>query len=132
MNKKLKVLEELISYSIFGVLTTIVNIAIFMLLDNLKIPYAIGTIIAWFISVLFAFYTNKKYVFKSNDNSKEAITKEVIAFYSSRVLSLLVDLVLMVLFVNIIGFSNLLSKIISNVVVIIINYLLSKLFIFKK
>lgn len=124
-------LREIITYAIFGILTTIVNIVTFMLLDNISVSYSIGTIIAWFVSVLFAFYTNKKYVFKSNNNSKEVITKEVTSFYGSRVLSLLVDLGLMFLFINIIGFSNLLSKIIANIVVVIINYVLSKLFIFK-
>lgn len=132
MDNKIKMLKELISYGIFGVLTTVVNIVIFMLLDRLAIPYSIGTIIAWFISVLFAFYTNKKYVFKSNNTSTEAITKEVTAFYSSRILSLFIDLGLMFLLINILGLSNLISKILSNIVVIVVNYILSKLFIFKK
>lgn len=132
MNSKIKMLKELISYGIFGVLTTIINIVVFFLLDKLLIPYTISTVIAWFISVLFAFYTNKKYVFKSSDNSKQALTKEVTAFYSSRILSLLIDLGLMSLLINLLGINNLISKLISNVVVIVVNYILSKLFIFKK
>lgn len=132
MNNKIKMLKELISYGIFGVLTTIINIVVFFLLDKLLIPYTISTVIAWFISVLFAFYTNKKYVFKSSDNSKQALTKEVTAFYSSRILSLLIDLGLMSLLINLLGINNLISKLISNVVVIVVNYILSKLFIFKK
>lgn len=132
MNNKIKMLKELISYGIFGVLTTIINIVVFFLLDKLLIPYTISTVIAWFISVLFAFYTNKKYVFKSNENSTQAISKEIITFYSSRILSLLIDLGLMSLLINLLGINHLISKLLSNIVVIVINYILSKFFIFKK
>lgn len=132
MNNKMKMLKELISYGIFGVLTTIINIVVFFLLDKLKVPYTVGTVIAWFISVLFAFYTNKKYVFKSESTSKEVMTKEVTAFYGSRVLSLFIDLGLMFLLINILVLGNLISKILSNIVVVVVNYILSKLFIFKK
>ncbi len=130
---KIKVLyikyKEVINYLIFGVLTTLINIISFDILVHLSIDWKISNIIAWIISVLFAYITNKLYVFESK---KQNIIKELFSFISFRLLSLVFDLVGMYIFIEILHVDNLISKVIMNVVVVILNYLFSKLFIFKK
>jgi putative flippase GtrA len=122
--------EEAIPYLIFGILTTIVNIiAYFILLELFNINYLISNIIAWFVSVLFAYITNRKWVFKSkNDN----ILLEMNLFFGSRLLSGIIDSGLMILFINFMAISDVISKFIVQIIVIIANYILSKWVIFKK
>ena len=126
----IKKYRELILYGIFGVLTTIVNILVYYICSNLlHIHYLISTIIAWVISVLFAYTTNRKFVFESKNKN---IVKEIISFFSFRILSGIIDVAIMYIFVDIFKWDDLIVKILSNVVVIILNYIFSKLFIFKK
>lgn len=131
MSGKVKLLNELINYIFFGVLTTIVNIFTFVLLEKAGLHYIVNNFIAWGISVLFAFHTNKKFVFKSSSNNTELIIKEISTFYGSRIFSLIIDMSLMFLLINMLSVDTLISKLIVNVVVIIINYVLSKIFVFK-
>ena len=136
MNKSIKLYKkykEIILYLIFGVLTTVINIVSFFLCSNiLQIDYKISNVISWFMSVLFAFITNKTIVFESKDKNKRETTKEIIFFFIARILSLIVDMGLMIIMVDIIKSNTLISKIIVNIVIIIINYILSKFLIFKK
>lgn len=121
-------MKEIINYLIFGVGTTIINILTFGLLNYTGIDFRICNLIAWVISVLFAFYTNKKYVFHSNNDTK----KEEIYFFISRIISLGIEMVLLMLLIDIFIINNLIAKIITNILIVIINYLLSKFVIFKK
>jgi putative flippase GtrA len=124
--------KEIISYLFFGVLTTIVNFAAYLLLtDILIVHYTIATVASWFIAVLFAFITNKIYVFKSK-GSMQSMAKELTSFIFFRVLSLGIDLGLMIIFVSALKFDDLTSKIAVNIVIVIINYVLSKFVIFTK
>lgn len=121
--------KEIINYLIFGVLTTLVNIIVFEISANwIHIHYLVSNIIAWFLSVLFAYITNRKYVFESND---QEIGKEMAKFFSSRLATLGLDMVIMWLLVDILTANNLLAKIIANVLVVIGNYVLSKLIVFN-
>ncbi len=124
----MKQIKEIFFYLLFGGLTTLVNILSFSVFDTLSLPTALSTIIAWFISVLFAFITNKKYVFESNNN----IFKELFAFFSCRAFSGLFDLAVMLVFVDVFKYPTMIIKIISNIVVIIMNYFFSKFLIFGK
>ena len=125
--------KEVILYLIFGVLTTILNIVVFWLCnDILKIEYKISNVVAWILSVIFAFITNKLIVFESKSKSKEETTKEAISFVMARLFSLIVDMILMILMIDILKVNSLIAKIISNVVVVIINYVFSKFIVFKK
>ena len=125
--------KELILYLVFGVLTTIVNIVSFWLCnDILGVEYKICNIVAWILSVVFAFITNKTIVFESKNKSKENTTKEAISFFVSRLFSLAIDMVLMILMIDILKMNSLVAKIISNVVVVIINYVFSKFIVFRK
>ena len=135
MTEKIRTLykkyEEFILYVFFGGLTTVVNIVVFWLFaDAIKIHYLIANMAAWVASVLFAYVTNRKWVFKSK-NPK--ILKEFLGFASSRVSTLIMDIVIMWLTVNVIGMNYWIAKIfISSVIVTIANYVFSKLLIFKK
>lgn len=125
----LEKLREVSAYLIFGVLTTLVNIISFYIFDNLlNINYLIANIISWFLSIIFAYITNKKYVFK---NHKKDNFKTFILFISSRLTTLLLDMLFMILLIEKIQLSELNSKIIVQIMVVIINYLLSKLIVFK-
>ena len=125
--------EEIINYLIFGVLTTLVSvITYFIFAKILNINYLISNIIAFITSVLFAFITNKLYVFKSKDKSKNKVIKELISFISSRLFSFGVEMIIMYILVSIMKIDDMLVKLINQVVVVILNYVLSKLFVFKK
>lgn len=125
MNKK-----EVISYLIFGILTTLVNIVVYTICDDvLQIQYLISNAISWIVSVLFAYFTNRKYVFESHNSS---IINELVKFIGARVSTGIMDMLLMWLFVDVLSVQSMISKIIVNVVVVILNYLFSKLFVFQE
>ena len=128
MFKKFFKKKEIILYLIFGVLTTIVNIVAFFVCDKIKLPTALSTVIAWILSVSFAFITNKTLVFKSTSNK---LFKEFSSFITSRLFTGLLDLAIMVIFVDLLHLEGIPVKIISNVVVIVLNYVLSKWCVFK-
>lgn len=129
----MKKYKEVISYLIFGVLTTIVNILAYELFTKIfHVDYLVSTVIAWVISVAFAYVTNKIFVFESKTNTKIEILKEITSFVGFRLLSGIMDIVFMYITVDIFSFNDSLMKIASNVVVVVLNYLFSKLFIFKK
>ena len=124
--------KEVLAYLFFGGCTTLVNIISFILLRLLNIDIYVSNGIAWFISVLFAFITNKLFVFESKGKGLRKSIIECIYFFGCRILSLVFDMGLMFLLINILGCNEVISKIISNIFVIIINYFFSKLIIFKK
>ena len=137
--KKIKELylkyKELINYLIFGVLTTVVSLGtyyllVFTILDaNNPIELQIANIISWITCVTFAYITNKKYVFAPTNKS---LIREMIEFYASRIASLFIDMGFMFLFVSVLKFNDTVIKMIGQVVIITINYILSKLIVFKK
>ena len=121
--------EELWNYLIVGALTTIVSILSYGICSKLlSIEYVISNIISWIFAVMFAYFTNRWFVF----HSKNKIFKEFISFTASRLLTLLLDTGLMILFVELLTIDDLLSKIIVQVVIVIANYIISKLIVFKK
>ncbi len=127
--------QEIINYLIVGVLTTIVSLAtyyicVLTLLDpNKAIELQIANIISWIIAVLFAFVTNKIFVFKSKNKK---LFKEFASFVSARVLTLLLDMLIMFVMVTALGINDKVSKLVVQVVVTILNYVFSKIFVFKK
>ena len=106
MKELLMKYKEIIMYLVFGVFTTVVNIVVYFLsAELLHINYLISNALAWFLSVLFAYITNRKYVFESNSQN---ILKEAVSF-----------------------FNDVIAKVIVNVIVVVLNYVLSKLVVFK-
>ena len=123
--------KEIIKYLIFGILTTLVNILCFYILDKLNIDIYINNTISWIVSVIFAFITNKLYVFESKSLDIKTIFKEGTSFLGARIFSYFVDMGTIYLLFDGLKINKLISKIVSNIIVIIINYIFSK-FIFKK
>ncbi|ALS38571.1 putative flippase GtrA [Enterococcus rotai] len=125
--------KEVISYLVFGVATTIVNILVFFLCkDVLGIDYKISNTIGWFLSVLFAFFTNKYFVFASNHEDFGSFVREMLLFYWYRILSFVVDMALMILMIEVLHISEFWAKMVTQVAVVVLNYFFSKFFIFKK
>lgn len=127
--------KEIINYLIFGVLTTVVSlvtyyICVFTVLDpDNAIQLQSANVISWIISVAFAYITNRKFVFESNEENK---IKEATKFVTSRIATLLMDMVIMCVGVTTLKFNDKIMKLVSQVVVIVMNYILSKLIVFKK
>lgn len=122
--------KEPILYLVFGGLTTLVNIITYFICYNIaSLSNVISTIIAWLLSVIFAFITNKIYVFESKSKS---IIVELASFFICRLGTGILDLGIMYFTVDILNWNALLMKIVSNIIVIILNYIFSKLVIFKK
>lgn len=125
--------REVMRYLVFGVLTTIINIVAYAVFYyGLKVPNLISNIIAWILSVIVAYLTNKGYVFHSEANTGKEILKEVSSFFASRIATLGIDELIMYIGVNLLNLNGTIMKIISNIVVIILNFIFSKLFVFKK
>lgn len=141
--------KELIVYVIFGGLTTVVNLASFYMLEALfgngENSYLINNAIAWFIAVIFAYVTNKLFVFESRSWDMKIVGKEVVEFFGARVFSFLIEEAGLWLFVDILDFGKLsykilgfnitgglIAKLILAVIVVILNYFFSKFVIFKK
>ena len=127
--------KEIINYLIVGALTTVVSLIIYYVCvftflnpDN-AIELQIANILSWIAGVTFAYFTNRKYVFKSENENK---LQESAKFVSSRITTLLLDMLIMWLGVTLLGLNDKIIKIISQILVIIGNYVLSKLFVFKK
>ena len=124
--------QALIIYGVFGVLTTAVNIAVYYVCYHvLTIPNLASTATAWFFAVIFAFITNKIWVFDSKSFRMKIIIYELITFFSCRILTGLLDMLIMFIAVDVMLWNELLWKIVSNVLVIILNFVASKLIIFK-
>lgn len=144
--------KEMILYVVFGGLTTLVNIVVYGLMyDYAGFSNVISTVAAWILSVLFAYITNKLFVFESKTFTFEVLRAEIPSFFLCRLATGLMDLAIMYLFVDVdvlglngfqlslnLGFYvlvikyHMIVKIISNIIVIILNYVASKLIIFKR
>lgn len=125
--------KDIIPYAIFGVLTTLVNIVAYWLFAHpLRLSVMASTVMAWICSVLFAYITNRKWVFHSEAMGSAAILKEMISFFACRLLTGVVDWLCMLIFVDLLYWNDMVIKIGANVLVIILNYVASKLVIFKK
>ena len=125
--------QEGMRYLIFGALTTIVNIVSYAVLYYLfHISNGVSNVWAWIIGATFAYITNKLYVFNSKVNTKMELFKEIVYFYGCRLLTLVIDEGIMIFTVDKLGWNALLMKIIANIIVIILNFVFSKILIFKK
>ena len=127
--------KEVINYLIVGALTTAVSLSVYYLcvltlLDPQNpIQLQIANVISWIAAIMFAYFMNRKYVFKSNDPN---MLREGIAFFISRIGTLLMDMGAMFLFVTIMGVNDKIAKLIVQIIVTVSNYLFSKLLVFRK
>lgn len=125
--------KEMLLYLIFGILTTIINIAVYQLFyQALAVPNLLANVIAWVVAVIFAYVTNNRFVFEDSFTDWERERKKIVMFLGARLFSLAVDELGMWLLVDRWEFDSMWSKIGMNVIVVIINYIFSKFCIFVK
>lgn len=135
--------RELFFYGIVGLITTAVNWGVYTLISRLSasllgipvenaILIAVSTVIGWAASVAFAFWANKKYVFRSPGWDMTTLKRELPEFITARLLSLGFDAAFVELAVHLAGMNDLAAKLIANIIVIILNYFASKFWIFRK
>lgn len=121
--------REVVSYLFFGAATTAVNIVSFALLRRLSVHYLAANGAAWLLSVSFAYVTNRRYVFRSRT---EKVASEMARFFGMRVFSGLVDMAAIALLIGVLGAPEGLSKVGTNVLVVVLNYVMSKKIVFSK
>lgn len=125
--------KEQILYLFFGGCTTVVNIVVFALCsDILHMELLVSNFMAWVLAVFFAYITNKIWVFESKTETLNELVKEIGSFVFARVVTLLIDMFIMYVGVEILFINKMIIKVLANIVVIVANYVFSKLFIFKK
>lgn len=135
INQLLRQYEEIIRYLIIGGLTTVISLFTYCIISctifNPKVPFElqITNVITWVVAVVFAYYANRKYVFKQKKNNNK---KETINFYLSRLSTLIVDMLLMYIFVSLLKFNDKIIKLLVQIIITILNYILSKFVVFKK
>ena len=125
--------SELISYAIFGVATTVVGMVVYGVCNSaFEMHYLISNIVSWVIAVAFAYITNKMFVFKTRGMGFAQLKREITLFVSARLASLGIEELGLFILIGLIGWGELLAKLVMQVVVIVLNYIFSKLVIFKK
>lgn len=128
-----KRLWEVFIYLFFGGLATVVNIVTYAMAFQLfHLSWPVSNAISWICSVLFAYVTNKVWVFQSKTGNFKELAWEFGKFVFARVVSFGMDMICMYLFIDMLHTGNLIAKIITQVVVVVANYVFSKVFIFKK
>ena len=129
----LKKYRELVMYGIVGVMTTLINMAVFWVFTTpLPIHYTIANIIAWVLAVIFAFFANKIFVFENHGWSGSVVLHEATTFFLSRAASLAADMLGMALMISVLHCDEMFSKLLVNIIVILINYILGKFWVFNK
>ena len=135
MNKIIELLKnnkQLLLYLFFGACTTAVNtICYWLLYDVLTLNNVVSTVIAWGAAVVFAFVTNKVFVFESKRANATERVNEVVSFFGCRLLTGILDVIIMAIAVDILHWNGLFWKLFSNILVTVINYIASKFLIFK-
>lgn len=124
--------KEVIFYAIFGVLTTLVNLVSFFILTHLNLDENLSNVIAIILAVLFAYFTNRKLVFNSTAVTFKENLKEFYKFILGRAFTMIVEIIGFYLLFSILGIQELISKLVISIVVIILNFFISKFFAFKK
>lgn len=125
--------EEGMNYLIFGFLAFVLNYVLYFLFSSvMHIHYMAATALSWVLTVVFAYWTNRTFVFKSRNKSAQSLGREFVAFISARIGTEFLELGLMFVMVTLAGINEYISKFVCQVIVILANYFLSKLWIFKE
>lgn len=124
--------KSVLLYVFFGGLTTVISIGSFAVCNtSLKINELIANVISWVCAVAFAYVTNRIWVFQSAAKGKEILT-EVVSFFSGRLITLCIEEAMLLVFVTILRFNSLIIKVSAQFVVLVLNYFISKLIVFRK
>jgi len=127
--------KEIVNYLIVGGITTVLALSVYyisvltFLNPENKLELQLANILSWTSALIFAYFTNRKFVFQSKEKNK---LKEAGSFAASRVVTLLMDMFIMYMGVSVIHFSDKIVKLFSQVIITVSNYVFSKLFVFKK
>ncbi len=133
MKKLFDKYHEQISYLFWGGMTTLVSYATYFVFSRmLFLDPLVSNVLSWICAVAFAYVTNKIFVFRSKSWEPKIVVNEVWKFVSARIFSFLLEMSIMFVFVKLLHFNDLVVKVCANIVVIIVNYFLSKLLIFRK
>ena len=123
--------KEPLLYLFFGGLTTLISIFVFWLFNGpFGLNELVANLISWVLAVLFAFLTNKTWVFQSGGQEKSFLSL-MLSFYAGRLLTLGVEELLLLVFITWLGFNSMAVKIVAQIVVIVLNYVISKLLVFR-
>lgn len=125
--------KEILLYLFFGGISFLLNLVLFILFcDKLGVNELLTNVICWIVCVLFQFFTNRTWVFDGKVNSESDFLKQISSFFGGRVFSLIVEELILFVFITWLDFNSLLIKLIAQIVVIVLNYVASKVFVFKK
>lgn len=125
--------REILVYLVFGVLTTVVNYVVYLPCFNLlKLSASVSNVIAWAVAVVFAYLTNKPFVFRSHDWSMKAVLPELTKFVGTRIGSGGLETLILLLAVDIAGWNGNIWKLVTSILVVVLNYVGSKLLVFRK
>ena len=136
MIKKIKdlliIYKEIISYLFFGVLTTAVDFVSYYILTRfLNSDEGFSNVLAQFLAILFAYVTNKLFVFEDKTNNFKSLLIQFGKFFSLRLVTLVLNSVMFIVMIDKLGINDIVTKVIVSVIVIILNYVFSKLIVFK-
>ena len=125
--------EEIINYIVVGGVTTIISILSYYLFriilsSNTNLNVQICTVFSWIVAVTFAYFANRIFVFKSNSSKKT----EAVKFVTSRIMSLLIEMLVMFILTSVVKINDKVAKVLVQFIIVILNYLFSKIFVFKK
>ena len=126
--------KEIVNYLVFGGLATLVNfISYYIFARVIGIDEVISSGLSWLCSVIFAYITNKIFVFESDTKSKRQLLKECVSFFLARIISgILCEVGTFALMVRVFNINDIFSKIVTQVMVVIVNYIFSKFIVFRK
>lgn len=125
--------KGVLAYCFFGVCTTAVNLIMYWMMAHVVgLTTVCSTIIAWFGAVLFAYITNRKWVFFSKRDSYVELFEEIFSFFVCRLATGILDWLIMYIFVELLLFNDMVVKICANTIVIVCNYIVSKFYVFKE
>lgn len=124
--------RSIILYIFWGGITTVINISSFGLFVNFfNMNYQLANFLAWFLTVLAVYFSNKVWVFESNYSTFNNLVKELFTFFIARILTLFLDAIILYIGIQLLRRGNLVVKVVDNIVIVIVNYILSKYFVFK-
>ncbi len=125
-------LKELILYTIFGNMTFVISVGSYAFFNiAFSINELIANALAWVFAVLFSYVTNKKWVFKAPTLTKMAFFMQMFAFFSGRFMTLIIEEAIIFVFITLLAYPSMWVKLAAQVVVVVLNYVISKLFVFR-
>lgn len=125
--------KEVLLYLFFGGCTFVISVISYSVMNvTFGMNELIANLISWVLAVLFAFFTNRTWVFVSHTDSARDFLAQMIAFFGGRVVTLVMEEIILLVFITILGLSSIGVKIVAQIIVIIANYIISKVWVFKE